>query len=408
MEKADCLPYLCIHKHPYFTFSIVTYGSGSLRGGKLRRQTACLIVAAATLVALTGVASAAPDTVITLNSGSTNLNAAASYTPALAPSAGTDILFSTANTYVPATLTSNANMATGTINDANGVALTITNNGVAASTLSISAAAGSNNTSGTGAGSANDVIFVKAGSSLTIANGVSPLTVAFTTGGNVDNAGTLVISSAVNVTNGQAVNFTGAGTTTVSGSVAPTSGAIAVTNAGGTLILSGGNLYTGGTTISAGALAVGSAGALGTGAVMNSGTLETTATPIAGATTTAPLTIQVNSNYSQTAAGTLLLQVASSPPPTPSPNAGAAGTNYDTLNVAGTATLAGTLDLNFTVASVPSQGQRYVAVTAGAPLTSQFAMPTVTNLAPPFFTVTTYNDTLTIDRTIEQAAALTA
>jgi uncharacterized protein YhjY with autotransporter beta-barrel domain len=347
----------------------------------------------ASLLTLTGVSSAAPDTVITLNSGATNLNAAASYTPALAPSAVTDILFSTANAYAPGILTSNANMTTGTINDANGLALTITNNGVTASTLSISAVAGTNNTGVTGAGSVNDVIFVKGGSSLTLANGTSPLTVAFTTGGNVDNAGTLVISSAVSVANGQTINFTGAGTTTVSGSLVATSGAIAVNNTGGTVILSGTNLNTGGTTITTGILTAGSAGAFGTGAMMNGGKLETTATPIAGAATTAPLTIQVNNNYTQTGGGTLLLQVATSPAPTPSPNSGLAGTNYDTLNVAGTATLAGTLNLNFTVASVPSQGQRYVAVTAGAPLTSQFAMPTVTNLPAPFLTVTTYNDT---------------
>jgi uncharacterized protein YhjY with autotransporter beta-barrel domain len=168
-----------------------------------------------------------------------------------------------------------------------------------------------------------------------------------------------------------------------------------VTNSGvGTLILSGGNLYAGGTTITAGSvLAAGSAGALGTGAVTNNGILETTATPIAGATTTAPLTLNVNGDYTQTGGATLLLQVASSPLPTPSANSGAAGTNYDTLNAGGIANLGGTLDLNFTGTSVPSQGQRYVVVSAGAPLTSEFALPTVTNLAAPYFTVITYNDT---------------
>jgi autotransporter-associated beta strand protein len=390
MEKAD---HFTSTRAPHLAdsfFESAVQKPGSLRSGKRRGQTASLIVAA--LALLTGPASAAPNLVITLNSGATNLNAPTSYNPILVPNAGTDILFSATNTYALTTLTANGNLTAGTINDANGVPLTITNNAGAGRTLSISSAAGSNDTAVTGAGSVNDVIFVKSGSSLTFENGASPLTVAFTTGGNVDNAGTLVISSAVSVTNGQTVNFTGAGTTTVSGSLAATSGAITVANGDGTLILSGANLYTGGTTITDGALAVGSAGALGTGAVTNGGTLETTATPIAGATTTTPLTIHVNGDYLQTNGGTLLLQVASSPAPTPSPNSGAAGTNYDMLTVGGTATLGGTLDLNFTGTSVPSQGQRYVAVTAGAPLTSEFTLPTVTNLGPAFFTVTTYND----------------
>ncbi len=162
-----------------------------------------------------------------------------------------------------------------------------------------------------------------------------------------------------------------------------------------TLILNGGGTFSGGTTLNTGTLAVGSAGALGNGFLVNNATLETTASPIPTKVATAPLSINVASTYTQTAPATLLLQVVTSPPPTPSAYAGLAGINYDTLAVATTATLGGTLDLNFQSTSVPSQGQRYVAVSAGAPLTTTFIAPTTTNLAtfnPGFYTVTTYND----------------
>lgn len=355
----------------------------------IRSSNFTFVIVAGVFTLMGGISALAANTVITLNSNATDLTAAANYTPTIAPNAGTDILFSAGNTYVATPLTANTSMVTGTVNDANTAVLTITNNGVASDTFSLSAAAGTNNTAGTSASSANDVIFVKNGSNLTIANGTHALTVDLTTGGNIDNAGTLAISGAVTIGNVTTANFTGAGTTTVNGNIGASSGAVAINNTG-TVILSGANLYTGGTTVTTGTLAAGSTGALGTGPLTNNSTLETTAT----ATATAPLTITVNGNYMQTANGTLLLQVASTPVPTPSMNSGVAGTNYDTLH-ATTAPLGGTLDLNFEIASVPSMGKQYVAVTAGTPLTTTFAT-TVTNLAtfsPSFFTVTSYNDT---------------
>jgi autotransporter-associated beta strand protein len=170
----------------------------------------------------------------------------------------------------------------------------------------------------------------------------------------------------------------------------------------GILTLTGANSYNGGTTISAGTLVVGSttpgshvSTALGNGNVTNSATLETTAS-LGGNTGSTTEAIKVKGSYTQTALGTLLEQVVSSPAPTPSENTGAAGTNYDTLTSGGAAFLGGTLMLNFAGTSVPSQGQHYVAVTAATPLTTEFLRPTTTNLAtfdPAFYTVTTYNDT---------------
>ncbi len=216
----------------------------------------------------------------------------------------------------------------------------------------------------TGAAGAGSTVTISSGAGLTTIN--SDLVLGgLSQGINVSNSAGLVINGAVN-------------------------GAMGLTKTGsGVLTLNGANTYTGGTNINAGSLAVGSAGALGAGSVTNSATLETTAALSA----VAPRAIHVNGSFVQNGTGTLLLQVANSPLPTPSMNTGIAGTDYDTLVVTGTALPGGALDLNFKAGTVPSQGQRYVAVTAGAPVMSQFISPTTTNLPASFYTVTTYNDT---------------
>jgi autotransporter-associated beta strand protein len=164
---------------------------------------------------------------------------------------------------------------------------------------------------------------------------------------------------------------------------------LAIVKAGsGTLILTNANSYAGGTTINGGTLAV-SGASLGSGSVTNAAKLESTASlGLSG-----PQTIAIGSNYTQMAGGTLQIQVADSPSATPSTHSGVAGTDYDTTSVAGTATLAGTLALNFAAPTVPSQGQQFVVLTAGGPLTTVFATPAVTNLPKDFIPVTTYNDT---------------
>ncbi len=384
------------------------------RSGGVRIRTITRLIAAIGIMGLAQHATA-QDTVITLNSGATDLTSPVSYTPLIplppAPNATTDILLATSpgHVYGP-TLFVNNSMTTGSINDANGAPLVISNTGIDPSTLTISHV-GANNTAGTGAGSAADAIYVAGGSNLTINGSGGFLTTAFTTSGNVDTVGTLAISSAVTLAEGTTVTFTGAGTSTISGPVSG-AGAVAVNNSGGTVFLTATNSYTGGTTIGTGeavegplpTLVVGgvplieggplASQALGTGPVANNGVLESTATTTPGS---APMTINVAGAYSQgqteSHLGDLVLQVVTSPGATPSINSGVAGTNYDTLNVTGTATLGGTLVLNFETTSAPSQGQRYVAVHAGAPLTTTFNLVDPTNLVGPYFTVTTYNDT---------------
>ena len=95
----------------------------------------------------------------------------------------------------------------------------------------------------------------------------------------------------------------------------------------GTLALSGINTYTGGTAIDAGTLAVGSSGALGLGLVaVNGGTLARAGT--------GPLTLLIGGAYYQSSNGALQLNVA-----------GANAASSDSLSVARTSSLNGTLNL---------------------------------------------------------------
>jgi len=257
--------------------------------------------------------------------------------------------------------------------------------------------------SGTGKAFSPNSDFALANGSLLDTNGNTETIASLSgaVGTTVTNTGNGSVTMTIDDTNSSILGATPAyefdGTLTDAGGP----NALALVKQGpGTITLTGANSYNGGTTISAGTVVAGSASAgshsstaLGNGNVINSGTLETTAT-LAGNTGSTTEIIQVNGIYTQTAGGNLLLQVVSSP--TPSMNSGTAGTNYDTLVASGAAFLGGTLSLNFASSSVPRPGQHYVAVTAATPLTTQFLSPTKTNLAafdPKFYTITTYNDT---------------
>ena len=234
------------------------------------------------------------------------------------------------------------------------------------------------------------------------------LTVNDTVPVTISGANTLTITGAPGVNNTLTIN-PGAGLTTINsnlmlGNLNPSSQGILVNNAAGLVIngnvggtigltkagtglltLAGANIYTGGTTINAGTLAVGSAGALSTGFVTNNATLETTATSNGGAARP----IMVNGAFTQTGTGTLQLQVVSNQGAPPN-NQAAAGANYDTLASSGAAAVAGSLQLNFQLATPGQAGQQFQAVSAGSSVTGTFNAVTLTGTT--LIPFTTYNN----------------
>jgi autotransporter-associated beta strand protein len=138
-----------------------------------------------------------------------------------------------------------------------------------------------------------------------------------------------------------------------------------VQNGLGTTILSAANTYSGGTVVELGTLVVDNPQALGTGNVTVSG----------GILTADPQPINVKGNYTQTAGGTLQLNVAGGNPG-----------QYDTLNVGGNATLGGTLKLiSLGSGFQPKAGEQLTLVTAGGSVSGRFAQ-VVDSLAGPGFT----------------------
>jgi len=113
---------------------------------------------------------------------------------------------------------------------------------------------------------------------------------------------------------------------------------------GGVLTLTGANTFAGGTTLLAGTLAVGSAGALGAGDLTNQGGIIQAVT--------GPFAIRVNGNFTQTA-GTLALTLHGNQPG-----------QYDQLLVGGKANLGGTLQVTTTSSFVPRINDTYAVVSA--------------------------------------------
>jgi hypothetical protein len=143
-----------------------------------------------------------------------------------------------------------------------------------------------------------------------------------TTGGSFTNAGTVTVSTGSTFTvGGSSYNYTQtAGTTTVNGTLAGAST--------GSLALNGGNLY-------------------GTG-TLDYGVVDTaTITPGTSATSTGEL--QVNGTYAQNSGGALDVTIGGT----------TAGTKFDQLNVSGTASLNGTLNITLASGYTPAIGNTF-------------------------------------------------
>jgi autotransporter-associated beta strand protein len=116
------------------------------------------------------------------------------------------------------------------------------------------------------------------GTALTFGN---PITL----GGNLTVAGNsdLTFTGAATLTGTRTVTVTNTGTTTFGGAIGQSGGTWGLTKKGaGLLVLNGANTYGGTTSLSAGTLAAGSAGALGTGTLaLNGGTIQASGGPIA-------------------------------------------------------------------------------------------------------------------------------
>jgi outer membrane autotransporter protein len=176
-------------------------------------------------------------------------------------------------------------------------------------------------------------------------------------GGVTFNGGTLQFGASFNLANSRVITLGGAGgaidtdgfSTTISQQII---GLGSLTKTGvGTLIITGTNAYTGGTTLDAGTIVVNNAQALGFGNVTING----------GILTADPQPINVKGDYTQTAGGTLQLQVA-----------GNSTGQYDFLNVVGNVSLGGTLQL-LNLGYKPKAGDRLALVAAQGTVSGQFS-----------------------------------
>ncbi|MDM7947890.1 MAG: autotransporter-associated beta strand repeat-containing protein [Oceanibaculum nanhaiense] len=207
-----------------------------------------------------------------------------------------------------------------------GSGLTITNSGTISGGLG-----------GDGTTRANAIDFTGGTNKLTLESG-SVIT------GNIANAGTLELSSAVTITMANVI--TGTGSLSKTGT--------------GTLTLSGANTYTGTTMISAGTLAVtGSLASASTVTVASGGTLGGTGTVAGTVTVQSGGTIAAGSSPGTLKTGDLTLLAGGTA--SFELDGTTAGTQYDQIDVTGTVDLGGatlSLDLGYT----PTAGDTYVII----------------------------------------------
>ena len=200
-----------------------------------------------------------------VNNGASDLTLPASYSMG-APTSASDVTFTMGTAYSPSTFTLNTpgyNLSIGTLDDLSTTPITIQNaNANAGSYSTITLNGGSNNTSGIPGA---DLLYVASGASLTIGGGSGGtlfLAAAPSTGnGNLDIVGSATIAGTLTGT--ATLSKTGAGTLDFSGgSLYPLT---SISNSTTTS-----SMYTGGLTISAGAIELSNTNALEGASVTNS------------------------------------------------------------------------------------------------------------------------------------------
>ena len=135
-----------------------------------RRNLSALAAAVAAAAAfLTPTAEATPNSVVTVNTGQTDLTASATYTPSATPTGTNDVEFTGA--YAPAAFTLNSSQTFGSLDDLSATGITISDTGVIAATLTLGAG-GTNAVTGTNGA---DLLYVAAGGNLTISPGAGVL-----------------------------------------------------------------------------------------------------------------------------------------------------------------------------------------------------------------------------------------
>lgn len=163
------------------------------------------------------------------------------------------------------------------------------------------------------------------------------------------------------------------------GGISPQTGGSLAKIGPGTLILSGANTYTGATTIERGELKVeGSVTSAvtvnGNGTLGGSGSTGSVTVNNGGIVAPGdPHLLQVNGNYAQNAGGVLKVAIAGTDP-------GA----YDHLDIAGGATLDGSLEVRFVAGFLPASGQVFKLLNVSGAFAGSFAQITFPNLRPGF------------------------
>ena len=200
---------------------------------------------------------------------------------------------------------------------------------------------------------------------------------ALTTGNaTVVYANNVSIANVITMTGATTLEVDNADTAQQSGVISETGGSQALTKLGtGSLVLNAANTYSGGTTISAGNLVIANPAALGTGSVINNGTLLATLSNHL---------INIGGDYTQGAGGTLQLNLVSS-------------MVYDSVHLTsstGVAHLNGTLALNLAGSFAPGAGQQFVLVATNNPVDGTFSSVT-TNL-PSIGGVIDYTNNVTV------------